>query len=85
MLRKVIALVRRATSNQPPKSRVPAPAATARRDRAETVLSLQGEVRTLRQEIKDASDAQDGVGRIAALEADFHEKQRELAGLQGRV
>jgi len=86
MFRRIVGLVRRAASCQTAETRHdPAPAATARQDRAETVLGLQGEVRALQQEITDASDAQDGDARVAALEADLERKQRELAGLQGRV
>ncbi len=71
------------------------PSANARQVRSDTVLALRGDVRRLQYDIRDASDARDdagpssesaaGAGRIAVLEAELEQRQRDLARLQGRV
>ena len=70
-------------------------AAQARHDRAEAVGALRREIRALQQGITDASEALDGglagaeraaqEGRLAALERELDQKQRELARFQARV
>ena len=69
-------------------------AAAARQDRAGSIAALRGEIRGLQQDIKDVSDALDGLtgdertaheGRLASLHRELERKQRELGGLQARV
>ncbi len=96
MLQSAFNLIKRAVLGRsaPPGQDQP-PAATARQDRADTVLAMQGDVRRLQHDVKDASDARDGAGpgpgraagedRVAALEAELEQKQRDLARLQGPV
>ncbi len=66
-----------------------------RQHRAETIESLRGEARQLQQAIKDASDDLDRLlpgderlaqqRRLAVLERDLDQTQRELARYQARV
>ena len=69
-------------------------AATARHDRAGTIDDLRTEVRRLQQDIKDVSDALDGLTdaertaherRLASLHGDLERKQQELGRLQAHV
>ena len=69
-------------------------AGEARQDRAGTVDDLRSEIRRLQQDIKDASDALDGLAgaeraaqerRLAALHGDLERTQRELDRFQARV
>src|SRR5687767_5627875 len=70
-------------------------AETARLGRAGSIDDLRVAVRRLQQEIKDVSDSlNDGATgderaaqerRLAALQGELEQKQRELSGLQARV
>jgi hypothetical protein len=70
-------------------------AAQARRDRAEAIAALRRDIRALQHGIADVSAALDGglagaeraaqEGRLAALERELEQKQRELARFQARV
>ncbi len=74
---------------------VHAAAQEARETRADHVVALQAEVRKLQQDITDLSGSPDGgtegrestadPSRLAVLEKELEEKQRELAQFQGRV
>ena len=67
----------------------------ARQDRAGSLADLRSEVRRLQQDIKEVSDSLDSdltgeersahEGRLASLESQLDQKQRELARLQARV
>lgn len=67
----------------------------ARQDRADAVISLQKEVRRIQQEITDLSDSLSnghipgdrkiGEGKLASLQRELEQKQRDLAKYQARI
>jgi hypothetical protein len=82
------------TATPPTREQAQRTAAAARHDRAGTITALQSEIRRLQQEIKDVSDAMEGLagderaaheGRLASLHRELEHKQRELGGLQARI
>ena len=84
-----------AATSSPTPEQARGAAADARRDRAAVVDGLRADVRRLQQEIKDASDALDGLAagagraaqerRLAALHGDLERAQEELGRYQARV
>lgn len=84
-----------AKTNPPTVEQTRQAAETARQDRAGSIDDLRLAVRRLQQEIKDVSDTLDGGAtggeraaqerRLAALQRELEQKQRELGGLQARV
>ena len=97
MLRGVRSWLERTFSKKPPPTREESQRAaeTARQDRADSIVELRREVRRLQQDIKDISDTLDSgptgdertasERRLASLQRELEQKQRELGGLQGRV
>lgn len=97
MLRGLRDWVERTFAAKPPPTREQSQQAAeqVRHDRAGAIDELRSEVRRLQQGIKDVSDSlgSDITGdqrtaqeaRLASLQRDLEQKQRELSRIQGRV
>jgi hypothetical protein len=93
-LQRIFSGTTSSATTPPTRDQAQRTAAAARHDRAGTITALRSEIRRLQQDIKDVSDALEGLtgderaaheGRLASLHRELELKQRELGGLQARV